>query len=264
MYWPSISRGQEYWFDENKATILDVDEFLAENPTWTDISTIPQQAKAKDGRLTDPSAKMEDPRLKKGWIGAFCRAYNIEDAIEAFLGDVYGPGNSETETRYSYLLGTGSNGCIVYDDGLFMTSHHGSDPAEGTHNAWDLVRIHLFGHKDAKVREDAGPTSRPSHAAMVEMVSQDERTLQEFGGPDFDDDDEDDAGYDADDEDDANPDIADDFDDEYDDPDLADLIGTSKKPSKEKPEKPKSDKKWMAQLRRKPTASLSRCCTMPC
>ncbi len=252
MYLPSISREQEYWADENRGEILNVDEFLAQYPNWQDVSTIPQQAKAGAGRLTDPGATMENPRLKRGWIGAFCRAYPIEDCIETFLSDIYVPGTGETDVRYSYAPGTSRNGAIVYDDGLFLTSHHGSDPADGTHNSWDLVRIHLFGHKDAKVREDAGPTSRPSHAAMVEMVSQDERTLQEFGGPDFDDEDDDDAGYDADEEDDA-PEFD---DDEEDDPDLADLIGTSKKASKEKPEKPKSDKKWKAQLRRKASGEL--------
>lgn len=279
MYLPSISRGQEFWTDENPdAPVIDVDELLESFPTWRDISTLPKQEGEKDGRLSDPNAKMEDPRNKAGLIGAFCRAYTVEDAIEAFLSDIYAPGDSSTETRYTYLHGTASNGAVVYDDGLFLHSHHGSDPAEGLHNAWDLVRIHLFGYKDEGYRgnEDDGPSNLPSFKAMREFAESDEATMVElsahmaaafdfddYEGDDADEDENGDPGEDEDEDEDgaSGGDFEfDDYDDEDEDED-EDLIGLPK-PKKDKAEKPEKKKKkkvdlsWTANFRRKANGDL--------
>ncbi len=244
MYWPSISEGQEFWTDENPAAILDVDAFLARHPNWTDLSTLPKPKGAAGARRADPGARAEDPTRKRGWIGAFCRAYTVEGAIAEFLPDIYEPGDSITETRYSYAPGTGRNGAVVYDDGKFLHSHHGSDPAEGLHNAFDLVRIHKFGRLDDKTHGNTSPTSLPSYRAMMEMVQQDERSLIAFSetapGVDFDDYDE-------------QGDCQDGLqDDPLADPEIADLIGSV--PSEKKPA---PDRKWLARMRRKANGGLA-------
>jgi putative DNA primase/helicase len=69
---------------------------------------------------------------------------------------------------------------VVYDDGLFFHSHHGSDPAEGLHNAWDLVRIHLFGHLDKDAHGNTSPANMPSFKAMREFAEKDTRTIVEL------------------------------------------------------------------------------------
>lgn len=68
------------------------------------------------------------------------------------MQDVYAPAG---EGRYTYSNGSTAAGLIVYDD-KFAYSHHGTDPAGGRLcNAFDLVRIHKFGHLDSgKEKED--------------------------------------------------------------------------------------------------------------
>lgn len=76
---------------------------------------------------------------------------------------------SRENSRWTYTLGTRPEGVVVYDDDSKLHSHHDSDPARGQHSAFDLVRLHRFGHLDA----DAGEvpiTSRPSYLAMVEFA----------------------------------------------------------------------------------------------
>ena len=93
-----------------------------------------------------------DPLTKEGLIGAFCRTYSIEAAIETFLIDVYLP--CSVPDRYTYAGGSTAAGLVLYDD-KFAYSNHGTDPASGKLcNAFDLVRIHKFGEldEDAKVR----------------------------------------------------------------------------------------------------------------
>ena len=103
-------------------------------------------------------------------IGAFCRLYTIQSAIETFLPDVYAPCDGKSD-RYSYLAGTTSGGLVIYDDGLFAYSNHSTDPARGLDlNAFDLVRIHKFGDKDDRSKEDTPITKLPSYKAMIDFA----------------------------------------------------------------------------------------------
>ena len=264
MYLPSISRGQEFYTDENpNAPVIDVDAFLGQFPTWRDIATLPRQLAETEGRVADPGARMEDPRQKSGLIGAFCRAYPIEDVIETFLPDIYGPGDSSTEIRYTYLLGTASNGAVVYDDGLFLHSHHGSDPAEGLHNAWDLVRIHLFGYKDGDLRSaDTSPSNLPSFKAMRELAEGDAATMVELSAHlaaafDFDEAEDDEPETPPDETATDEPGDGFEFDEapEGDDDD-EDLIGSGPAPKAKKPPKKKVDLSWTVKFRRKANGDL--------
>ncbi|HEV2178374.1 MAG TPA: helicase RepA family protein [Terriglobia bacterium] len=70
---------------------------------------------------------------------------------------------------------------MVYDDDTKIHSHHDTDPARGQHSAFDLVRLHRFGHLDAGAGE-AAVTDRPSYHAMVEWAnSLDEIRIQRAG-----------------------------------------------------------------------------------
>jgi predicted P-loop ATPase len=181
MFKPSISRGQEYWIEDNPAgVVLDVDAFLAENEGWDDYTLLPYQEAEKQRGTVDPNRKMEHPHEKAGVLGAWCRTYDVEEAITEFLDDVYFPGTSDTETRYTFAYGTGSNGAVVYDDGLFLHSNHGSDPAEGLHNSFDLVRLHKFGHLDDKAPASTGPGNLPSFKAMSDFARNDADVMAEL------------------------------------------------------------------------------------
>ncbi|WP_127903877.1 virulence-associated E family protein [Solirhodobacter olei] len=264
MYWPSISDGQPYETDRNTSgSIVRVDEFLAEHPNWQDVTTLPRQEHEKSAAGSDPNKRFEDPRDKQGIIGAFCRAYDIEAAIAEFIPDVYVPGDSSgSDIRYTYALGSAANGAVVYDDGLVIYSNHGTDPIQGGANAWDMVRLHKFGHLDAKAKEDDSPTKLPSHKAMVEMASKDkavkleliENTRGKFEES-YDEDDESESGddFDTSGEDDDATDTSDArFDDDDDDflglgeTDDDDFLGLNEPGEKTKPKK---KRKWKADLR---------------
>ena len=202
MYLPSVSRDQEYWTLENDGDLLDVDDFLADHDGWEDFATLPYQEKEKHRSQVDKDRKIECPTEKEGVIGAFCRAYPISEAISEFLPEVYEPGDdSGSLTRYHYLLGGGRNGAIVYDDDLILHSHHGSDPVDSA-NAFDMVRLHKFGHLDESAREGTAIGNMPSFKKMSEWARELDEVKAEMLADMIADDEWDDDPEDEDDEDD--------------------------------------------------------------
>lgn len=178
MYWPSVSRDGEYVFRVQDGEWLDPDEVLATYPDWRDPSCWPESPKETKERKRQ-AEKQGDPREKQGLVGAFCRTYSIEEAIEKFLSDIYEPCG---ERRYTYIPGSSTGGLVVYDDGKFAYSHHGTDPISGKLvNSFDLVRLHKFGALDDDA-EPGTPTVRlPSYQAMLEFAAKDERVKQTLG-----------------------------------------------------------------------------------
>ena len=177
MYWPTTPSNGEYIFRRIDGEWLDPDTYLAAHPNWKDCSLLPTSSRESTVR-SQTAAKQEDPLEKAGVVGAFCRAYPIEEAIEHFLSDVYEP--SEVEGRYDYIPADSSAGVVVYD-GKFAYSHHATDPACGMLlNAFDLVRLHLFGGRDDRCAPDTAPGKLPSFKAMTELALKDERVKAVF------------------------------------------------------------------------------------
>jgi Ruegeria phage DNA helicase len=183
MYLPSMSKDQEFWSHANEGEFLDVDEELSKfNGDWLDISQLPHSEKRSKKRLTMPGVHAEDPTTKRGIIGACCRAYDVEGMIAEYLSDTYtlgdGPGAT---TRYTYVQGSTPNGAIVFDDGLFLFSYHDSDPtSEQLCNAFDLLRIHRFGHLDKGQPANTGPTNLRSYIATEKLLQKDEEVMAEL------------------------------------------------------------------------------------
>ncbi len=192
MYWPSTSIDGEYIFRHAENKLLDVDKMLGQYDNWQDVTQWPcstRTVKVKDRMLK----KQEDPTLKKGVIGAFCRCYNIHEAIKEFLSDVYSPCISRD--RYTYTQGSTAAGLVIYEDGKFAYSNHATDPASGILcNSFDLVRLHLFGDRDDEAKDGTPSVKLPSYIAMQEFAAKNkavrllmhkERTqscLEDFGG----------------------------------------------------------------------------------
>lgn len=177
MYMPTISKDGEFVFHENNGDLLDWSEMLdvyeATRGDWRDITQLPQV----DGENAREAAeKAEDPTEKKGVVGDFCRAYDVPAAIDAFDLPYQEVDDHSGKPRYTYLGGTTTNGAEVQDDGLFLYSHHGSDPvSDMLVNAFDLVRIHKFGELDEKFDSDDKPMhQRPSFKALVASLQNDE------------------------------------------------------------------------------------------
>lgn len=122
--------------------------------------------------------KQADPLSKEGVVGAFCRAYTIEEAINTFLADVYEP--SAMNGRFDYIPADSSAGLVIYD-GRIAYSHHATDPACGMLlNAFDLVRVHKFRGLDEKAAENTSPSKLPSFKAMTDLALEDERVKEQF------------------------------------------------------------------------------------
>lgn len=172
MYWPSTSKGAEYVFEYQDGEWLNADQVLASYTDWRDSSEWPVSSRV-DKLLQRSMLKQGDPLEKPGVIGAFCRTYSIQEAIDTYLGDVYEA--CDIENRYSYKEGSTSGGLVVYDD-KYAYSHHGTDPTSGKLcNAFDLVRIHKFGLKDEDAREGTPTNKLPSYLAMVDLGSRDSK-----------------------------------------------------------------------------------------
>lgn len=166
MYWPSASINAEYRYELEDGPWLNADEQLARYVDWHDPSEWPISSRRAEA-LHRLASHQESPLEKNGIVGAFCRVYDIHDAIEHFLPDTY---EKYDDNRYTYKGGSTSGGLVLYDNGVFAYSHHGTDPASGKLcNAFDLVRIHLYGNLD----DDTSPGT-PSHKMPSFMKLQDE------------------------------------------------------------------------------------------
>ena len=147
MYWPTCCADGEYICRRYDGDWLDPETFLAGHPGWEDCANLPTSP-AEDEEKNRRAKTQEDPLAKKGIVGAFCRAYSIEAAIETFLSGVYAP--TDMDGRYDYIPGEGTAGVVIYD-GKFAYSHHATDPAGGKLlNAFDLVRVHKYGDENPK------------------------------------------------------------------------------------------------------------------
>jgi predicted P-loop ATPase len=173
MYWPSTSSDAEFLFEFQDGPWLDPDQVLTTYSNWHDISEWPSGSRAV-GLLSNGLGKQGDPLSKPGLIGAFCRTYTIHEAIYTFLPEIYKP--CEMDNRFTFTGGSTSGGLVVYED-KYAFSHHGTDPASGKlSNAFDLVRIHLFGEKDRDAKENTPSNRLPSFLEMEQFASSDAGT----------------------------------------------------------------------------------------
>ena len=171
MYWPSTSQDGEYFFDYSDGDFLDPDAVLATYHDWRDVTAWPMSSRQAEV-VKKTAAKQKDPTEKGGIVGAFCRAYTIEEAIAEYI-PTYQP--CDEPNRYTYTEGSTAAGVVIYEN-KFSYSHHGTDPASGQLcNAWDLVRLHRFGELDADCDPDTPITSRPSYKAMAQLATEDSR-----------------------------------------------------------------------------------------
>ena len=177
MYWPSTPEDGEYLFQHSDAPFVDPDAVLATYVDWRDASLWPTTQPVEE-RLRHTAGKQEDPVLKRGVIGAFCRAHSITDVLDTILKDIYHPGMEGN--RYTFVGGSTTGGLVIYDD-KYAYSHHATDPAGGKLcNAFDLVRWHLFtpggtAPDGSTVGDDADSMKR-----MQEYASEDEATRRQL------------------------------------------------------------------------------------
>lgn len=177
MYWPSTAKDGEFYYQAQNGNILTPDTILSLYVDPNDISAWPQHPSEKESHRKQ-AAKQGDPRDKDGIIGAFCRAFDIHAAIDEFGLD-YEP--TVSDDRYTYLKGSSFAGAVVYNDD-FIFSHHGTDPISGQLcNAFDMVRIHLYGEMDF----DSTAKVPPSFKKMIAFATTLPQVRQEAVLADF-------------------------------------------------------------------------------
>lgn len=190
MFWPSCPKDMEPIAEISEgAAPVEVDMMLDTYDDWRDVMEWPRtedertalqscgagrqdpdavmkwRALLQPGqRDEDGNGRLADPLKKQGVVGAFCRQYRISEAIAAFLPDVYTP---YRQNRYTYTQGSTIGGAVVYDNDTHIYSNHSTDPTGGREcNAFDLVRIHKFGHMDSWSRAKTA-TRLPSYKEMT-------------------------------------------------------------------------------------------------
>lgn len=177
MYWQSLSKDQEKAFTVLDGEPINGDTLLAmygNGDEWKDIRNWAfHKDSEKEMRAVVKKALAQNPTEKTGLVGAFCRAYTIPAVIDRYLSDVY---EEAGDGRFTYKLGTSAAGLIVFDDVLCI-SFHSTDPANDGHmyNAYDLVRVHKFGHLS---KED-------STKEMNRLVCADKACVRDLVAPDI-------------------------------------------------------------------------------
>lgn len=170
MYWPSVSKDGEYICVRQKGEFLNPDILLAVYKDWRDMTQWPVSEKAKK-RKDKEAEKQAEPTEKAGLVGVFCRVYGIKEVISKYLSEIYE--ETSYENRYTYKAGSTSAGVVVHDN-KFSLSFHSTDPTSGRLcNAFDLVRIHLYGDSDDRVDPKTPHHKRPSYGKMIELCSKD-------------------------------------------------------------------------------------------
>ena len=225
MYYPSTSKDGEYVFEYREGEPLDADKVLAEYHDWRDVSQWAVSERVSS-LIRHEMRKKGDPNDRPGMVGAFCRSYTIAEAIDQFLSDVYAPVPND-DNRYTYINGSSAGGLVIYND-VFAYSHHATDPAgEQLSNAFDLVRIHMFGAMDSGVSSNTPINKLPSFVEMERFASSDAKVRQNFNA-------------------DISERLRSDFGDLYDDPDLDDDATTEAE----------DDDAWMENLTRTRTGQI--------
>lgn len=126
-----------------------------------------RQATVAENQLADPSAK-------PGPIGAFHRAFTVEDVLERWLSDVFDYEYPSEQVRLDFLQAASQTkgGAFITHDRMHIGNTHNSDPFRGVAtNLFDLVRHYRFGHLDDPDDPfDADPTKSPSYVAALDMI----------------------------------------------------------------------------------------------
>lgn len=168
MYWPSCSADSEYVYYVGDKAFLSADGILATYSDWHDMTEWP--ALPGQAQFTRLEVKQGDPTAKSGVVGAFCRIYDIQRAMDELIPGVY-EAVGGMKGRYTYIGGSTAGGAVIYEGGKFLYSHHATDPCSGRLvNAFDMVRLHKFGDRDDNADTGTPPVRLPSYAAMCEYA----------------------------------------------------------------------------------------------
>lgn len=176
MYWPSCCSNGEYVYEVFDNPFCSLDGILNTYENWQDVTTWPQ-VPGSDAMERRRLARQEDPTRKRGVIGAFCRTYSITQAMDRFIPGMYE--ETAMPNRYTYTGGSTVGGSVIYDGDVFLYSHHATDPCSGLLvNAFDLIRLHRYGDRDADAKDGTPVNKLPSFMAMSKLAVEDQSVAE--------------------------------------------------------------------------------------
>lgn len=175
MYWPSCSADSQYVYRHLEGQAIPHESMLNScyvNGNWRDISSWPQ-VPGYEAIQRRTVARAEDPTIKRGIVGAFCRTYTIQEAMDKYLPGLYEETNDDS--RRTYTGGSTYGGAVIYED-KFLFSHHATDPVSGMLvNAFDLVRIQKYAADgvDSDAKDGTPVVNLPSYKMMSQLAAED-------------------------------------------------------------------------------------------
>ena len=195
MFLPSTSKDGVYYFKCFEGKMVDPSTYLkyAEQQNLLEIANkeaagqeLNDEERKKlertplEKRLDVEKRKVEDPTQKSGIIGAFCRTYNVIQAIDKFLTGTYE--RTADPNRYNYIQGEGGPGVVVYDDAKFVYSFHATDKLHlKLLNAYDLVRLVKFGGDERSSRRSMDKFALEDAAVRARYEKEKEQEKQTKG-----------------------------------------------------------------------------------
>lgn len=178
MYWPSCSSDSIYIYIYEDKPFMSVDGVLSMYNNWQNVEEWPR-LETENKNINLLRKKQQNPLEKEGIIGAFCRSYNILEAIEKYIPDAYD--TTTNPNRLTYTRGSTFGGAVLYEDGNFLYSNHATDPAsQKLCNSYDLVRLHLFKDLDYGGKEGTPLAKYPSFEAMKKLALNDKNIKAEL------------------------------------------------------------------------------------
>lgn len=168
MYWPSAQHPDWFQFHHLEGVPLPSAALLDE---WDPDLT----------KLPTPRTRKRDPQELAGVPGAFNRVFTFDEAIELYEL----PYEKVSEGRWHLAGAKAIAGLNQIADG-FVFSHHVTDPAHGrTCSAFDLVRLHRYGHLDEQSDPNTPINKLPSHLAFEDEARTNPRVMTDMLGVDF-------------------------------------------------------------------------------
>jgi len=129
MFFPSVPKDVDYFFETEKGEPLAVDELLESLPDWKNLADVPA--------LT---VRVQNPLKKGGLIGAFCSKIPIREAIETYLKDVW---TKETDGTYTLAGASTTSGGKIYED-MFLVSFHSTDKYLGKSHTHTTLYVYTY------------------------------------------------------------------------------------------------------------------------
>lgn len=169
MFRPAAKDLDSYEYHVFDGAEASVDDLLQE----FDPTALPAPMRRKSKR---------SPFELEGVVGAFNRAYPDLEELVAEYGLPY---ERVGENRWLLSGASSAPGMGPVAEGVFY-SHHANDPAGGQAcTAFDVVRLHMYHHLDADVKDGTPINRHPSYEAMRELAAKDPRVIAELVGGDF-------------------------------------------------------------------------------